>query len=110
MAIRVDSFGSGFDFNPRNRLDPTRFSIPTLGIDPPRLSSRVNSNRQDSSRLIDPTRSVYATINFAIISSTIANFVIANFVITNFMIVDFAILFFVVDCFALLAFAIDFDA
>jgi len=43
-----------FDFNSRNWLDSTRFSIPTLGIDSPRLSDRVDSNRQDSGRLIDP--------------------------------------------------------
>jgi len=46
-------FGSNFDFNSRNRLELNRVSIPTLEIDSPRLSSRINSNCQDLSRLID---------------------------------------------------------
>ncbi len=54
MAIRVGFFESSFDFNSRNRFDPTRFSIPTLGIDSPRLSGRIDPNCQDSNQLIDP--------------------------------------------------------
>ncbi len=53
MAIRVDFFKSNFDFNSRNRLDSTRFSISILEINFSRLSNRTNSNCQDSSRLID---------------------------------------------------------
>ncbi len=54
MTIRVDFFESSFDFNSRNRFDLTRFSIPILEINLSRLSNQVDSNCQDSSRLIDP--------------------------------------------------------
>ena len=51
MAIRVDFFGLDFDFKYRNRLESL---IPTLGIESPRLSGRVGTNRQDSGRFPDP--------------------------------------------------------
>jgi len=37
-------------YNARNRLES---SIPTLGIESSRLSSRVNTNRQDLGRVLD---------------------------------------------------------
>jgi len=42
-------FESDFDLNYWNRSKLIRYSIPTLEIDSPRLSSRVDSNRQDLS-------------------------------------------------------------
>jgi hypothetical protein len=44
-------FGSVFDskFTTRPEL-----SVPTLGIESPRLSGRVDTNRQDSGRVPDP--------------------------------------------------------
>jgi len=77
LTIRIDFFELDFEFNPRNRFDSTRFSIPTLEIDLSRLSSQVNSNRQHSNRLIDPTQSIehiaYPRCKFSIRDELISN-------------------------------------